>query len=83
MYTHLEKWGYGAALSLMNQFLCLSTVIRRIDGMYATLQSNGIVRVEYISSHSNHDLLLSQVKFLPLPKDTKDSIAISSILGFL
>ena len=52
-----------------------------ISRMYVTLQSNGIVRVEYISSHTNHDLSLSQVKFLPLPKDTKDSIAIKLNLG--
>ena len=52
-----------------------------ISRMYVTLQSNGIVRVEYISSHTNHDLSLSQVKFLPLPKETKDSIAIKLNLG--
>ena len=34
---------------------------------------------KYVSSHTNHDLSLAQVKFLP--KDTKDSMAIKLNLG--
>jgi hypothetical protein len=52
-----------------------------ISRMYVTCQSSGAVGVKYISSHTNHDLSLAQVKFLPLPKDTKDSIAIKLSLG--
>ena len=52
-----------------------------ISRMYVTLHSNELVRVKYISSHTNHDLSLAQAKFLPLPKDTKDSIAIKLNLG--
>ena len=52
-----------------------------ISRMYVTRQSSGAVGVKYISSHTNHDLSLAQVKFLPLPKDTKDSIAIKLSLG--
>ena len=49
--------------------------------MYATHQSNGTVKVKYISSHTNHDLSLAQVKFLPLPQDVKDGIAIKLNVG--
>ena len=52
-----------------------------ISRMYVTLKASGTVVVNYISSHTNHDLSLAQVKFLPLPKDTKDSIAIKLTLG--
>ena len=37
--------------------------------------------MKYISSHSNHDLPLDQAKFLPLPKDIKNSTAIKLAQG--
>ena len=37
--------------------------------------------MKYVSTHTNHDLSLAQLKFIPLPKDTKDSIAMKLNLG--
>jgi len=59
---------------------------RKINGvcisrMYATYASDGSVRVKYVTSHTNHDLSLEQSKFLPLPKDVKDDIAIKLNMG--
>lgn len=59
---------------------------RKIDAvcilrMYATCRHSGVVSVKYVSSHTNHDLSLAQAKFLPLPKDVKDGIAIKLSLG--
>ena len=59
---------------------------RKIDAvcvsrMYATRHRSGVVSVKYVSSHTNHDLSLTQAKFLPLPKDVKDGIAIKLSLG--
>ena len=52
-----------------------------ISRMYVTRYSSGNVRVKYVSSHTNHDLSLAQVKFLPLPKDVKDGITIKLNIG--
>ena len=49
--------------------------------MYATHASDRSVRVKYVTSHTNHDLSLEQSKFLPLPKDMKDDIAIKLNMG--
>ena len=52
-----------------------------ISRMYVTHASDESVRVKYVSSHTNHDLSLEQSKFLPLPKDVKDGIAIKLNMG--
>ena len=52
-----------------------------ISRMYATLHRDETVTVKYVSTHTNHDLSLAQLKFIPLPKDTKDSIAMKLNLG--
>lgn len=52
-----------------------------ISRIYAKHKANGVVLVEYISSHTNHDLSLEQSKFLPLPKDVKSTIAMKLNMG--
>ena len=59
---------------------------RKINGVcisriYATQVSNGTVKVKYVASHTNHDLSLAQAKFLPLPEDVKDGVAIKLNTG--
>ena len=77
----------------MTRKKCVKREPRKIGGiclsrLYATQQHNGAVHVKYISSHNNHDLSLDQAKFLLLPKDIKNSIAIKllkryQLTGFL
>lgn len=49
--------------------------------MYVTEYKDGKVIVEFISAHSGHDLGVTELPHLPLPKGTKKEVAMKLSLG--
>ena len=52
-----------------------------ISRMYVTEYTDGHIEVKYITAHSGHELGAKELAFLPLPKSTKESVAVKVSQG--
>lgn len=49
--------------------------------MYTDQYEDGHIYVKYISAHTGHDLGPQEFKYLPLPKSTKEQVAMKISAG--
>ena len=52
-----------------------------ISRMYCTREPGGCVRVQYIQTHTNHNLSIGELKHMPLPAGTKQKVAMQLSKG--
>lgn len=49
--------------------------------MYVDERTNGQVNVKYVSAHTGHELGPNELKFLQLPKSTKEDVSMKISMG--